>query len=489
MVNMWQPINFGGGMGGGGVIGTPGSSGGQVAPNAGMWEGINKIALALLDAQKERKSAENIQQAMKAGQGWVVPKPGPEDAPQDAWAGPSNPAMSAAEPLAGQRLGGGMAPMAQVLAQNVDPGMRKLAMQMMVKQQEGQVGQQHARENALFAQNLKNTSPTDAAKAVREMGFDPTSAEGKAFYLMALGKADNIPAAVREFQFWSRLDPAEQRNFLTVKRANPYLDLGDTKVLMDQVNQAVPQAQMPVGAPPRSTFDAAGNRVVTTPPVPGVPRPGLPPPQSGMGVPTPSAQQPPGQALQGAPPPPIAAAGGVSVQTLPVTPEHAATGFRKFESNVSQLDRMADVAKEIKEHPGLSSIVGINSLIGARFVPGTEAANAYAKMDNLKSQLAANVMQMYRDMSQSGGAVGNVSDKEQELFQNNLAALNRRQSPESFKQQLDKVIAFVDGSKARLRAAHAIQFGSPPSDGAATAAPGAQGVDDLMKRYGLTPKN
>lgn len=133
MVNLWQPINFGGGMGSGGVIGTPGSSGGGgVPPNAGMWEGLQKIAAALINAQQQNSSAANVTEAIKAGQGWTVPMPGPNDMPQDAWAGPPNPSAPSAEPLAGQRLGGGMQAIASVLAQNTDPSMRAFALKMAI---------------------------------------------------------------------------------------------------------------------------------------------------------------------------------------------------------------------------------------------------------------------------------------------------------------------------------------------------------------------
>ena len=104
MVNLYQPVNFGGGMSGG-MFGTPGSAGGaQVIPGSGVMEGIVKIAEALQKRGQTAAMQANIQEAIKAGQGWANPDPVMEG---DKVIAP-----------AGTRMGGGINAIAEVLAKN-----------------------------------------------------------------------------------------------------------------------------------------------------------------------------------------------------------------------------------------------------------------------------------------------------------------------------------------------------------------------------------
>jgi hypothetical protein len=83
-------------------------------------------------------------------------------------------------------------------------------------------------------------------------------------------------------------------------------------------------------------------------------------------------------------------------------------------------------------------------------------------MKKMKSQIAQNVLQMYRSMSATGGAVGQVSDKEQEMFQNNLAALDQAQSKEQFDHELNNILNFVQASKQRILDAYKTQYPDGP---------------------------
>ena len=123
------------------------------------------------------------------------------------------------------------------------------------------------------------------------------------------------------------------------------------------------------------------------------------------------------------------------------------------------LDRMSSTVDDILASPGLESRTGYSSFVPAS-LQGTKSLNTQAKMETLKSQIAQNVLQMYRNMSATGGAVGQVSDAEQKMFQNNLAALDQSQSIGEFKKQLKKIKDFVDGSKQRILNAYQEQYGS-----------------------------
>ncbi len=123
----------------------------------------------------------------------------------------------------------------------------------------------------------------------------------------------------------------------------------------------------------------------------------------------------------------------------------------RVNASVSQLDRLAKTAEELKTHPGLSGAVGFQ--LGAAFIPGTAAADFAASLETLASQIAFRVLQTMREASKTGGALGQVSEVEIGLLRNNLAALGRSQSELQFKQSLDKIISFVEGAKTSLRSA------------------------------------
>lgn len=127
-----------------------------------------------------------------------------------------------------------------------------------------------------------------------------------------------------------------------------------------------------------------------------------------------------------------------------------------LDTATNQLDRLGQQAQQIK---GMN-VEGITGLEGKFFNwPGGQAANTQAQLNTLKSQVAFGVLQAMRDMSKTGGAVGQVSNFEEQMLQDNLAALDRAQSAEQFRAALDKITEFANGSKQRLANAYAQAYG------------------------------
>lgn len=117
----------------------------------------------------------------------------------------------------------------------------------------------------------------------------------------------------------------------------------------------------------------------------------------------------------------------------------------------ADLDRMAEAANELKNHPGLGGATDMFKTPG--FIGGTHAAGFRTNLTTLRSQIAFSTLQKMREMSKTGGALGQVSDKEGQLLQDNIAGLSEDQRTPEFVKALDKIIKFVADSKARLRAA------------------------------------
>ncbi|MDX5517963.1 hypothetical protein [Stenotrophomonas sp. RG-453] len=131
----------------------------------------------------------------------------------------------------------------------------------------------------------------------------------------------------------------------------------------------------------------------------------------------------------------------------------AEASLRDAESN---LDRLAAQARQLSSHRGLASITGIRGSIPD--VLGSDAANARAELESLKSQVGFGVLQAMREASKTGGALGSVSDTENQLLQSNLAALMNSQSVESFKANLKKIEDYAGAAKGRMRQAFNSQY-------------------------------
>ena len=138
-----------------------------------------------------------------------------------------------------------------------------------------------------------------------------------------------------------------------------------------------------------------------------------------------------------------------------------------FDNSIYNLDRLASEAKALRNHKGLPRITGSMGMVPNW--AGSNAANAQAKLETLKSQIGFGVLQAMREASKTGGALGSVSNEEGRRLENNLAALAQSQSLEEFQKNLDQIIAYADSTKGRLTDAYRQSY-----PGAAPPAPQAQ---------------
>jgi hypothetical protein len=146
-------------------------------------------------------------------------------------------------------------------------------------------------------------------------------------------------------------------------------------------------------------------------------------------------------------------------------------------NTLSGLDRLADTVDSISSDPGLGKVTGWESKFPS--FPGGEAAGVQARLNTLKSQVGFNVLQAMREASKTGGALGAVSDRENELLQNNLAALDQAQSLGDFKKQLGKIKEYVTGAKQRLSGAYKQMYNED------YAAPGVSAPADAPDPLGI----
>ena len=140
-----------------------------------------------------------------------------------------------------------------------------------------------------------------------------------------------------------------------------------------------------------------------------------------------------------------------NVQNLPGAKLHV-------QATNQNLDRLNTAIQELHDSPGLSNITGTVS--GRTWNLTNAATGAQAKLDSIKSQTFVSALQAMREASKTGGAVGNVSDREGDRLENTIAALGQAQSTADFKAQLKKAQAQLKLSKQLIQNAFDEQYGN-----------------------------
>ena len=124
-----------------------------------------------------------------------------------------------------------------------------------------------------------------------------------------------------------------------------------------------------------------------------------------------------------------------------------------FEAKITQLEK--DLAR-LKNHPGLPSITGI--LAGR--APGLTAQGreAQALFDKIVARGGFKELQEMRAASPTGGALGNISNREGDQLRQAFAAIDRRQDAPSVQNAIDEAINEAQDLKSRVRTAYDMTY-------------------------------
>lgn len=134
-----------------------------------------------------------------------------------------------------------------------------------------------------------------------------------------------------------------------------------------------------------------------------------------------------------------------------------ANGKKAVDLVVQNIDRLDSAIGELEVDSGLSNITG--PVMGRLPNVTSAATGAQAKLDSIKSQIFVQALQSMRAASPTGGAVGQVTEKEGDKLENSLAALQQAQGTPDFKNQLGKARRELKASKAAIQRAYTEQFG------------------------------
>ena len=142
---------------------------------------------------------------------------------------------------------------------------------------------------------------------------------------------------------------------------------------------------------------------------------------------------------------------------------------------VENTEALTSQLKALKTHKGLSGITG--AVFGRTPSVSNESMAAQAIYDNVVNNVFVTALQSMRAASKTGGAVGNVSDKEGERLEQTLAALSRAQGTKDFQNQIDIAVSRLELAKKNIKEAydHTFEYRSKQS--------GVSAVDALLDKY------
>ena len=172
------------------------------------------------------------------------------------------------------------------------------------------------------------------------------------------------------------------------------------------------------------------------------------------------------------------------IQTLEAKYPQATAAVKTFESNS---DRLAKDLETLANHPGLTGISGL--IYGRTPAITAEARQAQALYDSIVARGGFKELQDMRAASPTGGALGNVSNQENQYLRDAFAPINRTQDTDDLKQSLLGAAQATRESKQRVREAYDTTYeyrsqrGAGGGGAAAPATPAAPKVGTVQQGY------
>lgn len=133
--------------------------------------------------------------------------------------------------------------------------------------------------------------------------------------------------------------------------------------------------------------------------------------------------------------------------------------FSRMSSQQDQIANVVAVADKVLSQANVWTTGLIGSMLD--WAPGTPQRDLAENLKTLEANAAFDKLQMMRDMSPTGGALGQVSERELDLLKATWAALSQSQSEEQFKENVQRFKDQVQQSWSRVIEAYETDFGEP----------------------------
>lgn len=121
------------------------------------------------------------------------------------------------------------------------------------------------------------------------------------------------------------------------------------------------------------------------------------------------------------------------------------------------LGRAEQQIDKLLQAPGLDNITG--PVAGRTLNLTGSATNAQSLLESLKSMISVQELQRMRDASKTGGAVGNVTEKEWPRLEAQWGALQQAQTTDEFKKRLQDVRETMRRMQSNARQAYETTYG------------------------------
>ena len=154
------------------------------------------------------------------------------------------------------------------------------------------------------------------------------------------------------------------------------------------------------------------------------------------------------------------------------------TAQARLDSILQKTDFFIKKAGDIAADPSLSRATGMMAYIPSIY--GGEAKTVEHAIDSLKAQIGFQELNDMRSSSPTGGALGNVTERELAFLQNSLLSLELSQSSEQFRENLLDIIEYAQGMRSRLQRAFNQTY--PSQQGQEQP---KRSREDILKQYGL----
>lgn len=145
--------------------------------------------------------------------------------------------------------------------------------------------------------------------------------------------------------------------------------------------------------------------------------------------------------------------------------------LRAYEAQSQIVDDTIERAKPLISGYSVGSLYSQ----GARQLPGTDATDLNALLETVKANIGFDKLQEMRDNSPTGGALGQVSEREIAYLQSVIANLETSQSPAQFAKNLEVAQKAIRASKSRIRAAYEATYSGAPAGPVAEPKPQSDG--------------
>lgn len=140
--------------------------------------------------------------------------------------------------------------------------------------------------------------------------------------------------------------------------------------------------------------------------------------------------------------------------------------------------KMANVVSAVDKALGMVSNFSAGAGAGLSSIPLTTARDLRATLDTIRANVGFAELNEMRANSPTGGALGQVTERELAFLQSTIANIEQSQSPEQLKSNLEKVKQAFQNSVQRLQNAYADEYGSneQASDASAGGATGGWSI-------------